>query len=73
LLDRPEVTREIHQGIVKAFEEDRAMITAQQQNLASDPGFTMAPLSVDAALSQFRWVVARHIEKERIPETSPSP
>jgi vanillate O-demethylase monooxygenase subunit len=73
LLDRPEVTREIHQGIVRAFEEDRAMITAQQQNLASDPGFTMAPLSVDAALSQFRWVVARHIEKERIPETSPSP
>lgn len=64
LIDRPEVTREIHAGIVKAFNEDRAMITAQQQNLALDPDFTMTPLSVDAALSQFRWVVAQCINKE---------
>ncbi len=33
------MTREIHAGIVKAFNEDRAMITAQQQNLALDPDF----------------------------------
>jgi vanillate O-demethylase monooxygenase subunit len=65
LIDRPQVTREIHAGILKAFEEDRAMITAQQQNLSSDPEFTMAPLSVDAALSQFRWVVGRLIKQEQ--------
>jgi phenylpropionate dioxygenase-like ring-hydroxylating dioxygenase large terminal subunit len=65
LIDRPEVTREIHAGIVQAFEEDRAMITAQQSNLASDPDFTMVPLSVDVALTQFRRLVARRIEKER--------
>lgn len=64
MIDRPEVTREIHAGIVHAFEEDRAMISAQQENLAADPGFVMTPLSVDTALSQFRWVVNHLIEQE---------
>ena len=63
--DQPEVTAEIHAGIEHAFEEDRHMITAQQQNLALDPSFKMAPLSVDAALSQFRWVIDKLIQKER--------
>jgi phenylpropionate dioxygenase-like ring-hydroxylating dioxygenase large terminal subunit len=64
LIERPEVTREIHAGVVKAFEEDRAMITAQQRNLQLDPEFTMVPLSVDTALCRFRRVVDRLIEKE---------
>jgi len=64
LLDSPEVTAEIHAGIEHAFEEDRAMITAQQENLARDPTFKMVPLSVDAALSQFRWVVDQCIARE---------
>lgn len=65
LIDRPEVTREIHMGVIQAFEEDRAMISAQQQNLSLDPTFKMMPLSVDAALSQFRWVVDRLIDAEQ--------
>ncbi|CAB3743081.1 hypothetical protein [Paraburkholderia rhynchosiae] len=65
LIDRPEVTKDIHAGIVHAFEEDRDMITSQQENLAQDPEFKMVPLSVDAALSQFRWVVDRFIEAEQ--------
>lgn len=65
LIDQPDVTREIHAGIVHAFEEDRAMIQAQQQNLAADPDFQMTPLSVDTALSQFRWVVDQWIKRER--------
>lgn len=64
LLDRPEVTAEIHAGLIRAFEEDRAMITSQQRNLALDPGFTMMPLGSDIALSQFRWVVDRMIRQE---------
>lgn len=65
LIDRPEVTQEIHAGVIQAFEEDRDMITAQHENLALDPGFKMVPLSVDAALSQFRWVVDRLIKSEQ--------
>ena len=65
LIDQPEVTGEIHAGIAHAFEEDRAMITSQQENLALDPNFRMVPLSVDAALSQFRWVVEQQIKREQ--------
>lgn len=65
LIDRPEVTAEIHAGIVHAFEEDREMITAQQRNLALDPDFRMVPLGVDAALNQFRWIVDTLIAQEQ--------
>ena len=66
LIDQPEVTAAIHSGIVHAFEEDRDMITSQQQNLELDPTFKMVPLSVDAALSQFRWVVDRLAQAEQL-------
>jgi phenylpropionate dioxygenase-like ring-hydroxylating dioxygenase large terminal subunit len=60
----PKVTASIHQSIVKAFDEDRAIITAQQRNLALDPGFKMVPFGMDSALSQFRWVVNQRLEEE---------
>lgn len=65
LLDRPEVTREIHAGLVKAFEEDRDMIMGQQSNLRLDPDFRMMPLSVDSALFQFRRVLDQLLRKEQ--------
>jgi len=63
-IDQPEVTRSIHQSVVAAFDEDRDIITAQQRSLALAPDFKMIPFSIDAALSQFRWVVARRVEEE---------
>lgn len=63
-IDQPEVTRSIHQSVVAAFDEDREIITAQQRSLALAPDFKMIPFSIDAALSQFRWVVARRLEEE---------
>ena len=63
-IERPEVTASIHQSVVTAFEEDRAIITAQQRNLALDPDFKMLPFGIDAALSQFRWVVNKRVEEE---------
>ncbi|WP_042881996.1 aromatic ring-hydroxylating dioxygenase subunit alpha [Cupriavidus necator] len=63
-IDQPEVTRSIHQSVVAAFDEDRDIITAQQRSLALAPDFRMIPFSIDAALSQFRWVVARRLEEE---------
>jgi len=63
-IDQPEVTRSIHQAVVTAFDEDRAIITAQQHSLALAPNFKMVPFGIDAALNQFRWVVARRLEEE---------
>jgi hypothetical protein len=51
-IDDPAVTAEIHRGILIAFAEDQEMITAQERNLALEPGFKMMPLAVDAALRQ---------------------
>ncbi len=64
LTDQPEVTDAIHQGVITAFEEDREMIMGQHRNLALDPGFKMQPLTVDAALGQFRWLIDSLIRKE---------
>lgn len=47
-----------------AFDDDREIITAQQRSLALVPDFKMIPFSIDAALSQFRWVVAHRLEEE---------
>ncbi|QCP49833.1 aromatic ring-hydroxylating dioxygenase subunit alpha [Trinickia violacea] len=63
-LDRPEVTRSVHQSVVAAFDEDRDIITAQQRNLSLDPDFEMMPFGIDSALSQFRWVVNQRLEEE---------
>ena len=63
-IDKPDVTKSIHQNVVTAFEEDRAIISAQQKNLSLDPDFKMMPFAMDAALSQFRWAVKRRLEQE---------
>ena len=73
LIDEPEVTQEIHAGLIHAFEEDREMITSQSQNLALDPSFKMVPLAIDSALSQFRRIVERMIENEQSAATSSRP
>lgn len=50
--------------MVTAFDEDRDIVTAQQRSLGLAPDFKMIPFSIDAALSQFRWVVERRIAEE---------
>ena len=59
------MTASIHQSVVAAFDEDRDIITAQQRSLSLAPDFKMVPLSIDAALSQFRWAVSRRLEQEQ--------
>ena len=63
-LDRPEVTASIHQSIVEAFEEGRAMVTAQAENLAKRPDFRMTAIRADLALSRYRWLVDRMLAEE---------
>ncbi|HEY2401354.1 MAG TPA: hypothetical protein VGI23_13435, partial [Steroidobacteraceae bacterium] len=64
-LDKPEVTRSIHQSVVDAFDEDREMVSAQHRNLVLDPSFEMMAFGIDAALAQFRWAVNQRLEEER--------
>lgn len=58
-------TQGIFDGLLAAFHEDREMITAQARNLALKPGLPMLPLHMDAALLQFRRLVAQTLEAER--------
>jgi vanillate O-demethylase monooxygenase subunit len=69
-IDKPEVTRSVHQSVVSAFEEDRDIITAQQQSLALAPDFKMMAFGIDAALNQFRWIVSRRLEQEAAEEAT---
>ena len=52
-------------ALLVAFEEDRAMITAQSRAIDADPGAPMLPLAMDAAVVRFRKLVAETIAAER--------
>ncbi len=61
----PAVIEGIFQSLVGAFNEDRDMITAQHRSITLDPSRPMLPLAMDAALTQFRRLVALAVEAER--------
>ena len=61
----PAVIEGIFKSLVGAFEEDRDMITAQHRSIELDPSRPMLPLAMDAALVQFRKLVAQAIDAER--------
>lgn len=63
-IDKPDVTRTIHDAVVAAFDEDRDIITAQQNSLALAPDFKMVAFGIDAALNQFRWAVSKRLAEE---------
>ena len=52
------VTQSIYDSLVQAFEEDRNMITAQHLNMQTPAQKPMLPLHFDAALMQFRKMLA---------------
>jgi vanillate O-demethylase monooxygenase subunit len=59
------VTEIIHDSLVRAFNEDRDMITAQHHNLALPGGTPMLTLAMDAALMRFRRALRARIDAER--------
>ena len=67
--DKPEVSEALYRSVLKAFEEDRHIITAQANNL--DPSFTALPCGLDSALVQFRRLIAEHLAAEAGPEVAP--
>ncbi|WP_321917593.1 MULTISPECIES: aromatic ring-hydroxylating dioxygenase subunit alpha [Paraburkholderia] len=62
--DNQDVTRLLHESILSAFEEDRVIITAQEKNLKRFDDFRMLPCSLDAAPTQFRWMLDQAIRAE---------
>lgn len=59
------MTQSIYDSLQGAFNEDRDMITAQHRNLQLSPDAPMLPLAMDAALLQFRRLLAARVEIER--------
>lgn len=59
------IVQSIYDSLVGAFNEDRAMITAQAESIARSPGATMKPLAMDAALVRFRRLVEAELAAER--------
>jgi vanillate O-demethylase monooxygenase subunit len=59
------IVQSIYDSLVMAFNEDRAMITAQAQAVARSPGAKMMPLAMDAALIRYRRLVDSELAKER--------
>jgi vanillate O-demethylase monooxygenase subunit len=45
--------------------EDKAIIEAQQKVFDADPNYQLLAIGADAALTYFRWALARRIEAER--------
>ncbi len=63
----------LHRALLVAFEEDRAMITAQSRAIDADPAAPMLPLAMDAAVVRFRRIVADAIAHEQASPVSSSP
>jgi len=58
------IAEALHRSLIVAFEEDRAMITAQSRAIAADPEAPMMLLAMDAAVVRFRRLVAEHVAAE---------
>lgn len=56
-LDRPEVTDMLANAIAVAFEEDRAVIEAQQRVIDRSPGAKMIAIAADAGGMQVRFMI----------------
>jgi len=64
-LDDSQLTDAIFDSVVEAFEEDRAIIEAQQRNMHLVGDRMMIPIAADAALNQARALVNRLLDHER--------
>jgi phenylpropionate dioxygenase-like ring-hydroxylating dioxygenase large terminal subunit len=58
------IAEALYRSLVVAFEEDRAMITAQAQSIEDDPAAPMMLLAIDAAVVRFRKLVADMVTAE---------
>ena len=64
-IDNPNIALSLRHSLEEAFNEDLAIIEAQQKVFDADPNYQLLAIGADAALTYFRWVLARRIEAER--------
>ncbi len=64
-LDDEQMTENIFQGVVEAFEEDRTMIEAQQKIPSQVPDRPMIPTGADSGLNQARWLIDKALKAEQ--------
>lgn len=65
-IDDPAVTESIHQSILKAFHEDKAMIEAQHRSLTLAGDFQPMAIQADAAVYRFRKVLQQKLSQEAV-------
>ena len=63
-IDNPNIALSLRNSLEEAFHEDLAIIEAQQKVFDADPDYKLLAIGADAALTYFRWVLARRIEAE---------
>ncbi|MGE3244797.1 MAG: Rieske 2Fe-2S domain-containing protein [Beijerinckiaceae bacterium] len=65
-LDKEGLTETIHQTVVAAFKEDKAMIEAQQKIINIDPGAPMKAIKHDAGVFAVRKLIAEAMEERAV-------
>jgi phenylpropionate dioxygenase-like ring-hydroxylating dioxygenase large terminal subunit len=64
-IDNPNISLSLRNSLEEAFNEDKAIIEAQQKVFDADPNYQLLAIGADAALTYFRWALARRIDAER--------
>ena len=60
-IDNPNITLSLRHSLEEGFNEDKAIIEAQQKVFDADPDYQMLAIRADAALSHFRWALDQRI------------
>ena len=63
-LGNPNIALSLRNSLEEAFNEDLAIIEAQQKVFDADPNYQLLAIGADAELTYFRWLLARRIEAE---------
>lgn len=66
-LDNPNIAISLRDSMIEGFNEDKALIEAQQKLLDADPDFKLLAIAADAPLSHFRWTLNKLIAQEQAP------
>jgi phenylpropionate dioxygenase-like ring-hydroxylating dioxygenase large terminal subunit len=67
------IAQSLHASMIDGFNEDKAIIEAQQQTIDADPAFRMHAIAADAPLAHFRRLLAEKISAERAGAAGISP
>lgn len=64
-LDNPNIAISLKRSLIEGFNEDKALIEAQQQSLEADPDFRFRGLAADKGLTHVRQLLKTRMAKEQ--------